>query len=106
MSDVFKAIADPTRREILLMLAQRSENICMISKKFQMSRTAVSKHIKILVDNNLVTLQSGKEDGRERYCHARLEALAEVNDYIIRLEGFWNSKLDGLNDYLAKGEDH
>ena len=54
MNDVFKAIADPTRREILLTLVRNPENVNTISERFNMSRPAVSKHIKVLVESNLV----------------------------------------------------
>ena len=102
MSDIFKAIADPTRREILLMLAQEPTNVNAIAEKFSMSRPAVSKHIKILNENSLVNIVSGGEDSRQRVCYAQLEALQEVNDYLNLLEKFWKKKLDGLGDYLDK----
>jgi len=102
MSDIFKAIADPTRREILLMVAKEPTNINTIAKKFNMSRPAVSKHIKILNENDLVYTASNSDDGRQRYCYAQLEALREVNDYLNLLEKFWIKKLDGLGNYLDK----
>lgn len=102
MSDIFKAIADPTRREILLMVAKEPTNVNTIAEKFNMSRPAVSKHIKILSENDLVYTASDGNDGRQRYCYAQLEALQEVNDYLNLLEKFWKKKLGGLGDYLDK----
>lgn len=102
MKDVFKAIADPTRREILMTLSQQPASIRSISEKFEMTRPAVSKHIRILMENDLVTMQTDSKDGRQHNCYAQLEALAEVHKYITQLEAFWNSKLDGLGGYLAK----
>ncbi|WP_299245231.1 metalloregulator ArsR/SmtB family transcription factor [uncultured Aquimarina sp.] len=100
MTDVFKAIADPTRREILLSLAKNPENVNTISEKFNMSRPAVSKHIKILSDNKLVRIETDKSDNRQRNCYVQLEALSEVNVFIKQLQQFWESKLDGLGNYL------
>lgn len=102
MSDIFKALADPTRREILLMLSQTPTNVNSISEKFKMSRPAISKHIKILTDNELVKIESDAEDGRQRNCYVQLEALAEVEQYLNQLEVFWKSKLDNLGKHLEK----
>ncbi len=104
MSDVFKAIADSTRRAILLMLVENPENINSIADKFKMSRPAVSKHIKILAENNLVKIESDNTDGRQKNCYIQLEALKEVNDYLYKLEEYWTNKLDGLDTFLAKKE--
>ncbi len=102
MSDVFKAIADPTRRKILLMLAEEPNNIGEISDWFEMSRPAVAKHLKILQNASLITIDADDADGRQRNCYAQLEALKEVDEYITELEAYWKSKLKGLNSYLAK----
>jgi len=100
MSDIFKAIADPTRRQILMSLAKRPENVNAISEKFNMSRPAVSKHIKILKESNLVRIETDSVDTRQRNCYVQLEALQEVSEYLKRLEEFWNIKLDGLEQFL------
>lgn len=102
MSDIFKAIADPTRRQILLSLAQKPENINTISEKFDMSRPAVSKHIKILNESKLVRIEKDETDSRQRNCFAQLEALYEVNQFLEQLETFWKAKLSGLDAYLSK----
>ena len=100
MSDVFKAIADPTRREILLTLAKSPENVNTISEKFNMSRPAVSKHIKVLTASNLVRIEQDKNDSRQRKCFAQLDALKQVNEFLNGLEKYWENKLDGLEKYL------
>ena len=105
MNDVFKAIADPTRREILLMIAEHPRNINEISEKFEMSRPAVSKHIKILTDCQLVDIRPDSHDGRQRNCYAQLEALLQVKNYLAQLECFWNDRLDNLGRYLEKNGD-
>ncbi|MCL4107380.1 UNVERIFIED_CONTAM: hypothetical protein GTU68_067291 [Idotea baltica] len=102
MSDVFKAISDPTRRAILMMVAESPTNINKIKAHFQMSRPAISKHIKILTDNNLIEVKADEIDGRQRNCYAQLEALQEVNQYLTQLEIFWNKKLNGLEKFLDK----
>ena len=100
MKDVFKAIADPTRRDILLMVAEEPATINTIAEEFSMSRPAVSKHIKVLETCELIEIVQGSGDGRQRQCFARLDALIEVSEYIDRLREFWRDKLDGLGEYL------
>lgn len=106
MSDVFKALADPTRREILMMIAKQPENINTIAEKFKMSRPAVSKHIKILSENKLTRIETDSTDGRQRNCYAQLEALVEIKEYLANLELFWQNKLDGLEHFLKQKKDH
>jgi len=102
MGDVFKAIADPTRREILLMLIEKSGNIGQIAENFNMSRPAVAKHVKILQNAKLLDIEPDNADGRQRNCIAQLEALKEVEDYINKLENFWKAKFNGLETFLSK----
>lgn len=104
MGDVFKAIADPTRREILLMLMEESSSIGEIAENFKMSRPAVAKHVKILEHANLLNIESDQNDGRQRNCIAQLEAMKEVSDYLAKLEKFWKEKFDGLGAYLTKNK--
>ena len=80
MTDIFKAIADPTRREILMMVVQEPTNVNTIAEKFNMSRPAVSKHLKILEDNGLLFIQNSDIDGRQRNCYVQLGALKEIED--------------------------
>lgn len=83
--DVFQAIADPTRREIINMLAHRSLNLNAVAENFDISRPAISKHIKILTECGLVMI---KQQGRERFCEANLEALREVSDWLEQYRNF------------------
>jgi DNA-binding transcriptional ArsR family regulator len=96
--DVFQAIADPTRREILNLLAYQSLTLNGVAENFNVSRPAVSKHIKILTECGLVTI---RQQGRERYCEARLSQLKEVSDWTAQYREFWTRKLDALEDFLA-----
>ncbi len=95
--DVFQAIADPTRREIIGLLAQRSQNLNSVADQFHMSRPAISKHIKILTECGLVVI---KQQGRERYCEAKLDKLNDVSHWVEQYRKFWAQKLDSLEKYL------
>jgi DNA-binding transcriptional ArsR family regulator len=96
--DVFQAIADPTRREILGMIASKPMNINAVTENFTVSRTAVYKHLKILTECGLISI---RQQGRERYCEGRLEKLIEVQDWVAQYKIFWTKKLDALENYLA-----
>lgn len=95
--DVFRAIADPTRREILNLLAHQSLNMEAVAENFRVSRTAVYKHIKILAISGLIQIN---KQGRERYCQVRLEKLSEVSDWLAPYRSIWETQLSFLGDYL------
>ena len=97
--DVFQAIADPTRREIINMIAHQTLNLNAIADKFHVSRPAISKHIKILAECGLVSI---RQEGRERYCEAKLDQLNEVAVWIEQYKQFYESKFDHLEMYLDK----
>ncbi len=91
--DVFQAIADPTRRQIIHSLAGQPQNLNSLSEQFDMSRQAVSLHIKILAECGLVQM---KQQGRERICTAKLSALKEVHSWSEQYRAFWSGKLEAL----------
>ncbi|MDN3724431.1 metalloregulator ArsR/SmtB family transcription factor [Aequorivita sp. SDUM287046] len=97
--DVFQAIADPTRREIINLLSTETLNLNAVAENFEISRPAISKHIKILTECGLITIN---QEGRERFCSANLQNLKEVANWVEQYEAFWNSKLDNLDKYLSK----
>jgi DNA-binding transcriptional ArsR family regulator len=97
--DVFQAIADPTRREIISLLANKSLNLNAVAENFDISRPAISKHIRILTECGLVTI---KQQGRERFCHAELQQLKQVSEWAEKYRVFWTKKLDALEDFLEK----
>src|SRR5580765_7751252 len=97
--DVFQAIADPTRREIINMIAQESLHLNLVAEKFDMSRPAISKHIKILTECGLISI---KQQGRHRYCEAKLDKLNEVSGWVEQYRKFWTQKLDALETYLGE----
>ena len=97
--DVFQAIADPTRREIINLIAHQPQNLNAISANFEMSRQAISLHIKILEECGLVAI---RQQGRERFCEARLEKLNEVHEWTEKYKAFWTSSFRSLRNYLDK----
>jgi len=97
--DVFQAIADPTRRAIINMIAQEPLNLNSVAGQFHVSRPAISKHIKILTECGLIVI---RQKGRERYCEAKLQKLNEVSDWVEQYRKFWNIKLDALEKYLGE----
>ena len=101
--DVFQAIADPTRRAIINMIANQPMNLNTVAEQFDVSRPAISKHIKILTQCGLITIN---QQGRERYCEAKLQKLNEVSEWVEQYRIFWNEKLDALEDFLAKDADN
>jgi DNA-binding transcriptional ArsR family regulator len=97
--DLFQAIADPTRRAIINMIAGEQLNLNAVADQFDISRPAISKHIKILTECGLIVI---KQQGRERYCEAKLAKLNEVSDWVEQYRQFWNAKLDSLENYLEE----
>ncbi len=95
--DVFQAIADPTRRSIIGLLAMQTLTLNAVAENYNISRPAISKHIKVLTECGLIEI---KQEGRERYCSAKLDKLNEVNDWITQYKQFWETKLDALDVYL------
>ncbi|MDB5087047.1 MAG: sdpR 1 [Mucilaginibacter sp.] len=97
--DVYQAIADPTRRAIISMIAGQPHNVTAIAEKFDISRQAISLQLKILTDCGLVKI---KQQGRERFCEAQLDKLSEVSAFVDQYRQHWESKLDALETYLEK----
>ncbi len=97
--DVFQAIADPTRRAIINMIANQPMNLNTVAEQFNVSRPAISKHIKILTQCGLITIN---QQGRERYCEAKLQKLNEVSEWVEQYRIFWNKKLDALENFLEQ----
>jgi len=97
--DVFQAIADPNRRAILGLLANQKLTLNGVAENFDISRPAISKHIKILSECGLI---STTQQGRERYCELKVEKLNEVSDWVEQYRKLWEQKLDALEQYLTK----
>ncbi|HTM91057.1 MAG TPA: metalloregulator ArsR/SmtB family transcription factor [Flavisolibacter sp.] len=99
--DVFQAIADPTRRQIIHLLAKRSLNLNAVADNFNVSRPAISKHIKVLTECGLIIV---RQEGRERYCDVQLHKLKEVSRWVEQYSQFWDKKLNNLQSFLAKSK--
>ena len=97
--DVFQAIADPTRRQIIDIIAKQPLNLNSVAEKFDMSRQAVSLHIKILEECGLIML---RQQGRERYCEVKFDKLNEVSVWVDQYKQYWERKLDSMENYLHK----
>ncbi len=96
--DVFQAIADPNRRAIIELLGHSQLTPNAVAAHFDVSRPAISKHIKILAECGLVIVT---QRGRERYYEANYKALGEVSKWVDQYRNFWENKLDALGNFLA-----
>src|ERR1700740_1326985 len=95
--DVFQVIADPSRRQMMIMLSKDSMTINSLAENFDMSRPAVSKHIKIMYNAGFISI---KDIGRERYCTLKQDGFDEVQDFINYFDKFWANKLRKLEMLL------
>jgi DNA-binding transcriptional ArsR family regulator len=99
--DVYQAIADPTRRQIIGLLAGESLSLNSIADKFDVSRPAISQHVKILIACGLVAV---RPEGRERICEARLDGLVEVAEWIGQYRELWDGRLSRLDAFLQQSK--
>ena len=98
-NDVFRVIADPTRRAILGMLADRPQTVTEISTQFEMRQPSISLHLQVLRDFNLVEV---RRSGRHRVYSIVPEPLQEVATWLLQFERFWKARLDRLSGVLDK----
>jgi DNA-binding transcriptional ArsR family regulator len=99
-SDVFLAIADPTRRALLLRLASEgNKTVTELMEPFSISQPAISKHLRILREAQLVR---SRKEGRIRLYEIQADKLQAVSDWVAHFEKFWDQKLDDLGKYLDK----
>ncbi|MGF7041004.1 ArsR/SmtB family transcription factor [Mucilaginibacter lappiensis] len=97
--DAFQAIADPTRRQIINLIAHQPLNLNAIAENFDVSRPAISQHIKILIECGLINI---KKNGRERYCEAKLQPLNEVAQWLEQYRKGWEERFDKMDDLLEQ----
>ncbi len=97
--DVFQVIADPSRRQMLQMLTKQSMTINSLAENFDMSRPAVSKHIKIMYNAGFISISN---IGRERHCILKQDGFDELQEFINYFDKFWTSKLHKLEMLLNK----
>lgn len=100
--DVFQAIADPTRRKILKLLAKEEMPITAITECFPISRTAVNKHLNVLSEAGLV---SSQKVGRETRYRLQAEPLINIEQWLSFFEPYWTSKLSALKEYVESDND-
>lgn len=96
--DTFQVIADPSRRQILKLLAGGRMPINALAENFEMSRPAVSKHIKILDSAGFISIQNS---GRERYCMLKQDGFTELQEWIDFFDAFWLEKMKNLERFLG-----
>jgi DNA-binding transcriptional ArsR family regulator len=99
--DVFQAIADPTRRDIIGLLAGQTLTLNAVAENFNISQPAISKHMRILEECGLVIMV---KQGREKHCSAHLEALEEVRIWAEQSRAFWKSRLDILENLIDEND--
>jgi DNA-binding transcriptional ArsR family regulator len=101
--DVFQAIADPTRRDIIHMLSHKPYNLNSVVSEFDVSRPAIAKHLRILIECGLVNM---RQEGREKFFEARLSGLQQVAEWTDQYKIFWSKKLDALGKFLLQSDNN
>jgi DNA-binding transcriptional ArsR family regulator len=95
--DAFQVIADPSRRQMMMMLSKNNMTISSLAENFDMSRPAVSKHIKIMYNAGFISIT---DIGRERYCTLKQDGFDELQGFISYFDKFWTGKLKKLETLL------
>ena len=95
--DIFQAIADPTRRAILTLIAVQALTPNSMAEKFDMSRQAVSKHIKVLQECELI---KPEHSGRQIYYHFNPKKLQEFDNWLAKLRKMWETQFNQLDNVL------
>ena len=96
--DIFQAIADPTRRAIIALIALQSMTPNALAEHFDTSRQAISKHLRILTECELVTQE---QKGREIYYSLEIEKMKEIDKWLEQYRKIWETRLNQLDDLLA-----
>jgi DNA-binding transcriptional ArsR family regulator len=97
--DIFQAIADPTRRSILALLASQTITAGAIADQFDGARSTISKHIQILTECGLV---ESNQQGREIYYQIKIEKMKEIDLWLDQILKIWENRFDNLDTYLEK----
>ena len=101
--DPFQVIADPSRRQMLQLLSEKSMTINNLAENFDMSRPAVSKHVKILYGAGFIAIQ---DIGRERHCTLKRDGFLALQNWINYFDNFWVTKLKKLENTLNQKTKH
>lgn len=97
--DVFQAIADPTRRAIIMLIAVQAMTPNALAGHFDTTRQAVSKHLKILAECELIRAES---QGREIYYRLEIDKMQEIDKWLAEFKKIWESRFNQLDDVLAR----
>ncbi len=97
--DVFQAIADPVRRDIISLLSDQILSVNGVAEKFEVSRPAISKHLKILEECDLIIIH---KQGRERFCQIKPKNLIPAFLWLDQYRNLWDEKLDSFEAYLSQ----
>ena len=97
--DIFQGIADPTRRAIIALIAVQAMTPNAIAENFDMSRQAVSKHLRILTECDLVKQE---HQGREIYYELVIDKMKEIDKWLEQYRMIWEQRFDNLDNYLAQ----
>ncbi|MGG0845281.1 ArsR/SmtB family transcription factor [Peribacillus simplex] len=101
LNEIFHALADSTRREMVQMMALKERTVSELAKPFEMSLAAISKHIKVLERANLV---DKIVDGRTHICRLNTESLSQATEWLHLYEKFWSNRFDLLENELLKAK--
>ncbi|MEM7523463.1 MAG: metalloregulator ArsR/SmtB family transcription factor [Pseudomonadota bacterium] len=101
LQPAFRALADPTRRQILMDLAASDRSIAEVAARFTMTRVAVRKHMTVLEEGGLIAIHS---EGRERIAALRPAELKSAHDWICAFSRFWDDRLAALKDAVEREE--
>ena len=96
--DIFQAIADPTRRAIIALIAMQAMTPNALAERFDTSRQAISKHLRILTECELVTQE---HQGREIYYRLEIEKMKEIDKWLEQYRKIWETRLNQLDELLA-----
>lgn len=98
---IFSALSDPTRRAMLQRLGNKEMSVAELSRPFDMTKSAVTKHVKVLENAGLLRRTI---DGRTHLCRFDAKPLKQASEWMRFYEAFWNEKFDALNSYLIHGQ--
>lgn len=101
--DCFRALADPTRRDILMMLRSREMTIAQVAERFTMTRAAVKKHLSVLAAGGLIEVHT---NGRTRVNQINPEGMAPILNWLEFFDSFWDDRLSALKTAIEKDENH
>lgn len=95
--DIFQAIADPTRRQIIDLISNKTMNLKTIAEHFDISRPAISQQVKILSECGILEI---KREGRETFCSIVPAEFKKIADWVEKYKGLWETRIDAFEEYV------